>query len=315
MADHNSSDPNSSDPTQRELSEQSTARLRDAAKWLVGAFAAVGAALIAGSQLSNIGRLPACIGWSLECTRLPLAIVGAVAGLTSVVWAIWIAVELLTPERIPLSELKKEWDRGEGSAVYRLFHHNRAYLQGFQDLADMESQESRAFTRFDELAKRFDHASTQELADITGEMEAADSELRDILSRSEAVVALANEAADFATFRSKVRGGILKAAALAAFGIGLFAWAANPPPVEAVPTAGLRGVDLRKADLSGANLGGVDLTSANLSGANLKDANLEGATLTGALLSSVRWSNTICPDGKNSDAVGGTCVNHLSPSA
>ena len=34
--------------------------IREAAKWLVGSFAAVGAALIAGSQLSSIGHLPVC---------------------------------------------------------------------------------------------------------------------------------------------------------------------------------------------------------------------------------------------------------------
>ena len=35
-------------------------RIRDAGKWLIGASAAVGAALIAGSQLSDIGSLPLC---------------------------------------------------------------------------------------------------------------------------------------------------------------------------------------------------------------------------------------------------------------
>jgi hypothetical protein len=33
-------------------------KIREAAKWVVGSFAAVGAALIAGSQLSSIGKIP-----------------------------------------------------------------------------------------------------------------------------------------------------------------------------------------------------------------------------------------------------------------
>jgi len=49
---------------------------------------------------------------------------------------------------------------------------------------------------------------------------------------------------------------------------------------------------------------------------NLKDANLTGATLVGADLKGanvkgVTWSHTVCPDGTNSDANGGTCLGHL----
>jgi len=47
--------------------------------------------------------------------------------------------------------------------------------------------------------------------------------------------------------------------------------------------------------------------------ANLADANLTGADLTGAELAGVSWSDTTCPDGSNSDAVGGTCANNLAP--
>jgi hypothetical protein len=76
--------------------------------------------------------------------------------------------------------------------------------------------------------------------------------------------------------------------------------------------AGLQGANLNNADptgallngasLEGANLHGADLTGANLTGADLTGANLHGATLTGVV-----WSNTICPDGTNSDDDGGAC--------
>jgi virginiamycin B lyase len=81
--------------------------------------------------------------------------------------------------------------------------------------------------------------------------------------------------------------------------------------------ANLAGADLAGANLNGANLNGVDLTGANLSGANLNGANLTGASLKGALITSttnfnnVTWSNTICPDGTNSNNDGGTCIGHL----
>src|SRR5689334_10268659 len=77
-------------------------RIRDAAKWLIGAAAAVGAALIAGTQLSSIGKLSS--GW-----RLSLAIAGVVLALAAVVFAIWFAVQLLLPVGVTLTELDSEW--------------------------------------------------------------------------------------------------------------------------------------------------------------------------------------------------------------
>lgn len=73
----------------------------------------------------------------------------------------------------------------------------------------------------------------------------------------------------------------------------------------------LRGANLSDANLTGANLIGATLQSANLQGANLSAANLGGATSKGASLGGVTWSNTVCPDGTNSDADGNTCVGHL----
>jgi uncharacterized protein YjbI with pentapeptide repeats len=52
------------------------------------------------------------------------------------------------------------------------------------------------------------------------------------------------------------------------------------------------------------------LTQAYLTGADLTEADLNGATMTGANVTSVTWSNTVCPDGTNSNNDGGTCVNN-----
>ncbi len=86
--------------------------------------------------------------------------------------------------------------------------------------------------------------------------------------------------------------------------------------------ANLQGANLQKANLQGANLNGVHGSGANFAGANLEGANLSKANLTGANLSGantkganlnkITWSNTICPDGSNSNSDGGTCVNNLS---
>jgi len=69
--------------------------------------------------------------------------------------------------------------------------------------------------------------------------------------------------------------------------------------------------NLTNANLTDANLTGNNLTNANLTDANLTDANLTDANLTGADLSGVIWSDTICPDGANSDSSGGSCINDL----
>lgn len=78
----------------------------------------------------------------------------------------------------------------------------------------------------------------------------------------------------------------------------------------------LAGANLSGANLNGANLSGTNLTGANLSGANLANANLTGANLSGAITTGANfnratWSNTVCPDGTNSDSDGGSCVGHL----
>ena len=75
--------------------------------------------------------------------------------------------------------------------------------------------------------------------------------------------------------------------------------------------ANLKGTNLKGAILVGANLAGANLQGANLLGADLTNANLTGANLKGANVKGVIWWNTICPDGTNSTADGGTCVGHL----
>src|SRR3954467_11055970 len=76
--------------------------IRDAAKWLIGAAAAVGAILITGKQLSSIGQLPIGI-------RLGVAVVGIIVALLAVVAAVWVAVQVLLPVGVTLKELKDHW--------------------------------------------------------------------------------------------------------------------------------------------------------------------------------------------------------------
>lgn len=294
-------------------------KIRDAAKWLIASFAAVGAVLIAGSQLSSIGKLPVCFDFSLECNRLWIAVLGTIASLLGVVLAIWIGVRLLVPERLELGALSEEWNkermsfRGRrDSQLKAYFERDKDLLQGFDDLDDLATQQRAAYEEADRLADALRNPSDDEAGKrLHAEWEVADKHLADILRRGDVVVTTANHALYVNDFRFRSLRNLMLAGALAAVGIVAFAWAANPPATSVA--ASLREANLAASDLIGTNLRNVDLTDADLSGANLTEADLSGAQLSGADLDGVFWANTTCPDGASSDDAGGTCINHLSP--
>src|SRR5690606_2698815 len=75
--------------------------------------------------------------------------------------------------------------------------------------------------------------------------------------------------------------------------------------------ARLAGATLTLSTLSGADFTGADLRQAtvllaDLRGASFTDADLRGAVVVLADLRQAVWGNTLCPDGTNSDANGGT---------
>ncbi len=262
-------------------------RIRDAAKWLVAGAAAVGAALIAGSQLSSIGRLEA--GWptTVATARLWVAAAGVLIGLAGVAYVFRLAVGVLLPVLVLISDLADNWDRPAPALrpVVQFFHRHPKFLQGAATPAELIGYRAELIER---LAKQEDVS-----ARIAG-----------IDQRIQAVEDMANHQALKARFERALRR-LLAAAALIAIGIVGFAWAANPParPVTA---------DLRGARLAGAVLRDADLRGARLDGADLSRADLTGADLTGATLTGVIWSATTCPDGSNSDQNGRTCAGHRS---
>ena len=71
------------------------------------------------------------------------------------------------------------------------------------------------------------------------------------------------------------------------------------------------GVKFSRTHFVGANLTSADLLDAKLTDVDLSDADLSGADLRATDVSSVKWGNTICPDGTNSDNDGDTCANNL----
>ncbi len=76
-------------------------QFRGASKWLLSAFAAVGAVLISGVQITGLG--------SLSGHRLTMAVVGLAIGLLGVAIAIAAAVRVLTPQAVVPEELPNKW--------------------------------------------------------------------------------------------------------------------------------------------------------------------------------------------------------------
>ena len=273
--------------------DSSMQRIRDAAKWLIGAAAAVGAALIAGSQLSNIGQLPVGV-------RLVAAVAGVVVALVSVVIAIWVSVQILLPVGVTLTDLAEHWDADDRADV-RFFQRYPRQL-GYDSPAALIDARQKALAAQRAKPKKsglFGRGTTPDAEAAQARVDEIDARIRTVLQTAQYEI-LKDEF-------GRVLRKLLAASAVAAVGIIVFAWAANPPKRPDVSTS-LTNVDLSRADLRGADLKGVDLTGADLSNANLKGADLSGAVIRG-----VTWSHTICPDGTNSDDHDQTWRGHLTP--
>jgi uncharacterized protein YjbI with pentapeptide repeats len=77
------------------------------------------------------------------------------------------------------------------------------------------------------------------------------------------------------------------------------------------PGANLTSADLDGAAIDNADLAGAALYLATFAGASFADSNLRLAYLDGDNLTGVTWTDTICPDGSNSDNDGGTCAGNI----
>lgn len=274
--------------------EKANSQVRDAAKWLIASSAAVGAALIAGSQLSSIGKLP--VGWplTLETARLWIAVGGATLGLVAIVYILWTAVKLLPEVQVTLPDLVDAGDdpKSRFAVAIEYFRANPRQMQGATSLKALDEHRAESI------------AALKPMTD-PAEIETQKAYIGDLDARVYRIEERARSKLLFHAFE-KALTRLLGGTAVAAVSIIAFAWAANPP--DNPPVA-----DLTNAQLTGANLRDADLKNVILDDADLTRADLTGADLTGASLDDVTWSGTTCPDGQVSDSVGGTCAGHLSP--
>jgi hypothetical protein len=76
-------------------------RYRDLAKWLITVFAAIGGLLVAGSQLSSLGKLDLEDDW----VRLLAAALGLALALAMAVWLVTRSLSILRPVEMSLDSL------------------------------------------------------------------------------------------------------------------------------------------------------------------------------------------------------------------
>jgi uncharacterized protein YjbI with pentapeptide repeats len=303
------------------------AGIRDTAKWLLASFGAVAAVLIAGVQFSGVAALDwPELGWALAL---------GLAGLLGIAWAVTGVAGLLLPQSYTMRELAGARG-GRAASVRRALDARPELLRGLGTVAALADE-------LDSRTATYRRAQEAWAAAPADGREAATRAVDAAVDDLDAVTAVTRSAGDWANyfalrqeFEAVFRWRILPGIALALVGFaGVLLLTADKPSEAAAPSmvtlsgvtvsrgssiAGARlsgadlsnstfaGVSLERADLSGANLEGTDLSGANLVSANLLDASMASAKISG-----VTWGHTTCPDGTNSDAVGGTCEAHLSP--
>lgn len=273
---------------------------RAAAKWLVGALAAVAALLVAGTQLSSIG---AAEGW-----RLAIAVAGAVVGLSALGFGLFATFDLMMPVALSLDQLENRgWERSKDPSIKFLRDNESVFLGEATNVVELRTKIRAAERELDAALKK--HHRTPEDKDLEAKAEVAGARLQQL----DDIATSVTEFGTYAAFSQRqadwkrVMAVVLVVVGLALVG---FAWAANPPPEKKDDSSAvapeMRGVVLKHVDLSRSNLSGVDLSYARLTGVNLQGAITDGAKWVGVV-----WKDVTCVDGSNSDEVGHTCDGHL----
>jgi hypothetical protein len=206
--------------TASDMFRSGIASLRSTAVWLFAVFAAVGGILIAGIQLSSIGRL------ELQSFRMLVAIVAAVVALGAIGIILWLMVRVLAPDHVTLAGLKRD------------------------EINNPDGQDSKFITDAGLLGPYASVGKLQEAYDAAATAERQ----RETDAQVQLVLGGVRYYRLRRHFKQSVIGTVL-AAMLAAVAIGGFAWAANPkaeqvPKFQVPVEAKLRLSDAAKASMA-----------------------------------------------------------------
>jgi hypothetical protein len=192
-------------------------QIRETVKWLIASFGAIGAALIAGSQLSGIGKLRA------GDLRLWVSMGGIASGLSGVGIAIWAAIAVLTPEEVTLSDLAACRSHDLATAVDR----QSTIFEG--EAASVRELDARYRQALAERAVAL-KASVDAVASDTADARAhaLDIETKHLSMIVQNVLAVASWYQLKAEFQ-RARTRIFFGGATTAVSVAIFVWSANPP--------------------------------------------------------------------------------------
>jgi hypothetical protein len=192
-------------------------QIREVVKWLIGGFAAVGVALAAGSQLSEIGDLE---GW-----RLAAAFGGVLATLIGIAVAILYATRVMTPRAISLNRLVGE---EAGSEIGKQVKDDPSLLLGHgKSLAEFAEKRKAAVDAEDAAWAAYEAAAAEHKKTLKSEVQRAEAERQRIDKAMAWLFSYARFVEVSHLFKTALRT-MLIAAAIAALGIAGFAWAAHP---------------------------------------------------------------------------------------
>lgn len=224
--------------------------MRDTAKWLLTIAAGLAAAFTAGTQLSSIGHFTGIDA------RLIAAIVAAAVALFARGYMIWAAISVLVMGETTLDQLvqaERDVNAGRHTAL-------QPYVQEVRDSEELRDGRSPANTFFQDLQRdyRQDLADRQvalrELANLQRQQGGTPQEqaqrqqaiqqrqetvadlggfiayLSDLISQNTAYVRYCVVLAHFERFRDE----LFVSGIVATLSIGVYAWAANPPPATAI---------------------------------------------------------------------------------
>ena len=197
--------------------------IRDSVKWLIASFGAVAAALIAGSQLSGIGKLP------VSSARLWIAIGGGVVALAGIALAISAAMNVLTPDEITLDTLGSASLADVSGAINEM----PEIFEGFASSVDeLRAKYSSALASRATALEASARAVNNRAVDLK-----ATAEISSVKQLNRVVQNVLGSAGWYELKRDYRRSKlvIFLGASTAAAGIGVFAWAANPASASITP--------------------------------------------------------------------------------
>lgn len=195
-----------------------TQNLRSTVRWILAAAAAVGGALVAGLQLTNLGALPL-----EQWPRLLTAVVGAAIALAAIGSMVYQASRILTDDWITLAQLSLHEFQSKLS--------RSAHLEGlFEELevykAELYGQVADSLPGLYDALRKVNVEERHQ----TSRSQALNQDAATVRGAVAAVVQFANYFSTRRKFAALSRGlGV--STAVAFIGVLLFAYAANPPAV------------------------------------------------------------------------------------